>query len=274
MLNQARAYRQRILECLPQGSAFAPLMTLYLTDQTSPDTVREASEAGIHAFKLYPAGATTNSDSGVTNIRKCDAALAAMTQVLPHSSARCCWPPMAMSKHASDEQAGMPLLVHGEVTDPAVDFFDREGAFIDRVLRPLRERLPDLKIVMEHITTRDAVDFVSAAGPNTAATITPQHILYSRNALFLVGRSACKLLDGQHLPGHETKHAWILQGGLRPHMFCLPILKREEHRRAVLAAAVSGSPRFFLGTDSAPHPLHAKVRAAEILVSHLKADKR
>eukprot|EP00884_Botryococcus_braunii_P001113 jgi/Botrbrau1/11001/Bobra.0234s0024.1 len=209
--DMALRYRQRIMAALPEDSTFQPLMTLYLTDNTPPEEVERARQAGIAAFKLYPAGATTNSDSGVTS----------MSRIMPtlHAMAR----------------AGMPLLVHGEATDPAVDFFDREAVFIERTARPLLEAVPDIKLVLEHITTRDAAEFVAGAPPNVAATITPQHILLNRNALFV--------------------------GGLRPHNFCLPILKREEHRAAVLAAAVSGSPKFFLGTDSAPHPKLAKESA-------------
>ncbi|KAK9813603.1 hypothetical protein WJX73_010198 [Symbiochloris irregularis] len=206
--DQALAYRQRIQAALPSGSTFQPLMTLYLTDSTTAAEVQRAHDAGITAFKLYPAGATTNSDSGVTELRKCWEALDAM--------AKC----------------RMPLLIHGEVTDPAIDFFDREKVFIETRLKPLLRQLPDLKVVLEHITTKDAADFVMGAPANVAATVTPQHMLLNRNALFL--------------------------GGLRPHSFCLPILKREEHRRAVLASATSGSPKFFLGTDSAPHPRNAK----------------
>lgn len=190
---------------------FQPLMTLYLTDSTKPSDVEEAIKAGIVAFKMYPAGATTNSDSGVTNIAHVMDTLRAMSEV------------------------GMPLLVHGEVTDPSVDVFDREGTFIERVLTPLTEALPDLRIVLEHITTADAVDFVRNRANNTAATITPQHILLNRNELF--------------------------KGGLRPHVYCLPVLKRERHRQAVAAAATSGEACFFLGTDSAPHPKGAKEAA-------------
>lgn len=209
----ALSYRQRVQAAVPPGSAFTPLMTLYLTDNTPSEEVQRAHDAGVLAFKLYPAGATTNSDSGVTSVDRCLPALRAMAQ------------------------AGMPLLVHGEVTDPSVDFFDREAVFIERVLRPLLDKVPDLRVVMEHITTRQAAEFVAAnaEGGRLAATITPQHVLLNRNALFL--------------------------GGLRPHAFCLPVLKREEHRAAVLAAAASGSPAFFLGTDSAPHARSAKESA-------------
>lgn len=205
---QALAYRQRIVEALPPDADFKPLMTLYLTDETPPDEIKRAAEAGIVALKLYPAGATTNSDSGVTDIRKTYATLAAM------------------------QRHGLKLLVHSEVTDPEVDIFDREAVFIDRVLQPLRRDFPKLKIVMEHITTAQAAQYVQDAGAHTAATITAHHLLYNRNAIF--------------------------QGGLRPHWYCLPILKRERHRQALLRAATGGSTRFFLGTDSAPHTVQAK----------------
>ena len=205
----ALAYRQRILDVLPAGSDFQPLMTLYLTDNTTPEEIALARASGmVHGVKLYPAGATTNSDSGVTDIAKCQGALE------------------AMAEH------GLPLLVHGEVTTPLVDVFDREQVFIGRVLAPLVERLPALKVVFEHVTTRQAVDFVKSAPANVAATITAHHLLYSRNAMFA--------------------------GGIRPHMYCLPVLKREEHRWALLGAATSGNPKFFLGTDSAPHARNAK----------------
>lgn len=208
----AQAYRERILAARPAGNAFEPLMTLYLTDRTAPEEIQRAKASGIiHGVKLYPAGATTHSDSGVTDIRRCDATLEKMAEL------------------------GLPLLVHGEVTDPAVDIFDREQVFIERVLAPLVQRLPQLKIVFEHITTRAAVDFVLASGKNVAATLTPQHLLYNRNALF-----------------------W---GGLRPHYYCLPVLKRERDREALLQSAVSGNPKFFLGTDSAPHARHLKENA-------------
>jgi dihydroorotase len=207
----AAAYRARIADALGPASAFTPLMTLYLTDNTTAADVRAAAAAGVVAFKLYPAGATTNSDSGVTE----------WTRVLP-----------ALREMAA---ARLPLLVHGEVTDAGVDFFDREAAFIETRLKPLLAAVPDLRLVMEHITTREAAEFVAAAPESVAATITPQHVLWNRNALFA--------------------------GGLRPHAFCLPVLKREEHRRAVLAAATSGSPKFFLGTDSAPHARGAKEAA-------------
>jgi dihydroorotase len=199
----ALAYRERILAALPAGAAFQPLMTLYLTDNTPPDEIARAQAAGVVALKLYPAGATTNSDAGVTDLRKCHATLDAM------------------------QRAGLLLLVHGEVTDPEVDIFDREAVFIDRVMQPLRRDFPELKLVFEHITTAEAAHYVAEAGPHTAATLTAHHLLYNRNALFT--------------------------GGLRPHYYCLPVLKKEHHRRALVAAATSGSPKFFLGTDSAPH---------------------
>jgi dihydroorotase len=213
---QAVAYRERILAAVPaslkeQGIGFEPLMTLYLTDNLPPDEIRRAKEAGVVALKLYPAGATTNSDAGVTDIRKTYATLEAM------------------------QREGLKLLVHGEVTSPDIDLFDREKAFIDTQLIPLRRDFPELKIVFEHITTREAAQYVPEAGPFTAATITAHHLLYNRNAIFL--------------------------GGVRPHYYCLPVLKREEHRRALVAAATSGSDRFFLGTDSAPHPAHLKEHA-------------
>ena len=208
----AARYRQRILDALPAGTRFEPLMTLYLTDNTAPDEIRRAVESGfVKAVKLYPAGATTNSDAGVTDLAKCDAVLAEM------------------------EKVGMPLLVHGEVTDPSVDLFDRERVFIETGLQPLLRRRPGLRVVVEHITTRDAVDFVSAAGETVAATITAHHLLYNRNAIFT--------------------------GGVRPHFYCLPVLKRETHRQALVKAATSGNPKFFLGTDSAPHARHTKEAA-------------
>jgi dihydroorotase len=201
---QALAYRERILSALPEGSGFNPLMTLYLTDNTTPGEIARAWESGvIHAVKLYPAGATTNSDSGVTHIYKPEAALRTMAEV------------------------GMPLLVHGEVTAPEVDIFDREAQFLDTVLKPLLEHIPDLKVVAEHITTREMAEFVLEAGERVAATITPQHLLLNRNA--------------------------ILVGGIHPHHYCLPVLKRESHREVLLEVATSGNPKFFLGTDSAPH---------------------
>ncbi|HNF90529.1 MAG TPA: dihydroorotase, partial [Thiobacillaceae bacterium] len=205
----ANAYRERILAALPAGMAFEPLMTLYLTDNTDPaEIARAKASGGVQAVKYYPAGATTNSDSGVTDIRKVDAVLAAM------------------------QEAGLPLLLHGEVTDTEVDVFDREAVFIDRILAPLLQRLPRLKIVLEHITTRQAAEFVTAAPANVAATVTAHHLLYNRNAMF--------------------------QGGIRPHYYCLPVLKRETHRAALIEAATGGNPKFFLGTDSAPHPKGAK----------------
>ena len=211
-VSAAAAYRQRILAALPEGSDFEPLMTLYLTDNTPADEIRRAADSGfVKAVKLYPAGATTNSDAGVTDLLKCDAALGEM------------------------EKLGMPLLVHGEVTDPSIDLFDRERVFIDTVLQPLLARRPGLRVVFEHITTQDAAQFVAAAGPNLAATITAHHLLYNRNAIFA--------------------------GGLRPHYYCLPVLKRETHRQALVAAATSGSAKFFLGTDSAPHARGVKEAA-------------
>ena len=209
---QAQAYRQRILAALPEGMTFEPLMTLYLTDNTSAEEIRRARQSGIvHAVKLYPAGATTNSDAGVTDLRKTYAALEEMQY----------W--------------GMPLLVHGEVTNPDIDIFDREAVFIERVLQPLLKDLPKLRLVFEHITTREAAQFVTSAPDNIAATLTPQHLLYNRNAM--------------------------LVGGIRPHFYCLPILKRETHREALVKAATSGNKKFFLGTDSAPHAQHAKENA-------------
>ena len=208
----AREYRARIVAATPPGMRFEPLMTLYLTGNTSPSEMRTAKLSGlIHGVKYYPAGATTHSDAGVTAISKCYAALATM------------------------EEIGLPLLIHGEVTNPKVDVFDREEVFIDNVLEPLAARFPRLKIVLEHITTRQAVDFVKAASENMAATITAHHLLYNRSAMFA--------------------------GGMRPHLYCLPVLKREEHRWVLLAAATSGNPKFFLGTDSAPHSKHAKESA-------------
>jgi len=211
-VEQAAAYRARILAALPAGAAFEPLMTLYLTDNTPASEIARAAASGfVKAVKLYPAGATTNSDAGLTDIAKAYDTLAEM------------------------ERVGLPLLVHGEVTDPAIDLFDREKVFIDTVLLPLTQRFPKLKVVMEHITTRDAAEFVAAAPSTVAATITAHHLLYNRNAIFL--------------------------GGVRPHWYCLPVLKRETHRQALLAAATSGSPKFFLGTDSAPHAKGAKEAA-------------
>jgi dihydroorotase len=209
---QAKAYRARILGALPAGMRFEPLMTLYLTDNTPPDEIRRARDSGVvHAVKLYPAGATTNSDAGVTALSKCYKALEVMQEI------------------------GMPFLVHGEVTDPAVDIFDREAVFIERVLEPLRRDLPELKVVMEHITTKDAAQYVAAAKGPLGATITPHHLLYNRNEIF--------------------------KGGIRPHYYCLPVLKREEHRQALVQAAISDNPKFFLGTDSAPHPKGLKEHA-------------
>lgn len=203
-VDQAAAYRARIVAALPAGASFEPLMTLYLTDNTPPSEVAKAATSGfVKAVKLYPAGATTNSDAGLTDIAKAYDTLAEM------------------------ERLALPLLVHGEVTDPAIDLFDREKVFIDTVLLPLTQRFPKLKVVMEHITTRDAAEFVANSPATVAATITAHHLLYNRNAIF--------------------------QGGVRPHWYCLPVLKREMHREALVAAATSGNPKFFLGTDSAPH---------------------
>lgn len=205
----ALAYYQRIMDALPAGANFEPLMTLYLTDNTTADDIIQAKESGkVTAVKLYPAGATTNSDSGVTDLKNCAEALNAMQEV------------------------GMPLLIHGEVTDAEIDVFDREKVFIDRHLKTVVERYPDLKIVFEHITTKDAAEFVANAGKNIAATITAHHLLMNRNDIF--------------------------KGGIRPHHYCLPILKREAHRQALIEAAISDSGKFFLGTDSAPHPKGAK----------------
>lgn len=209
---QALAYRERILAATASDQNFKPLMTLYLTDNTPPDEIAKAKQSGhVVAVKLYPAGATTNSDAGVTDIVKCYKTLE------------------ALQKH------NMPLLVHGEVTSPDVDVFDREKQFIDKVLLPTRKAFPELKIVFEHITTKEAVDFVLAEDQYTAATITPQHLLYNRNAIF--------------------------KGGIRPHYYCLPVLKREEHRLALNSAAISGNNKFFLGTDSAPHSQKNKENA-------------
>jgi dihydroorotase len=209
---QAQAYRARILAALPAGLQFEPLMTLYLTDNTTAEEIAAAKASGfVHGVKLYPAGATTNSDAGVTDIRRCYPALEAM------------------------QRAGLPLLVHGEVTDPSIDLFDREAVFIDRVMTPLRRDMPELKVVFEHITTKDAAEYVRDASGPVGATITAHHLLYNRNAIFT--------------------------GGIRPHYYCLPVLKRETHREALVAAAVSGSPRFFLGTDSAPHARGLKEHA-------------
>ena len=209
---QALAYKARIRAAVPAGVAFEPLMTLYLTDNTPPDEIARAVDAGVVALKLYPAGATTNSDAGVTDVRKTYKTLDAM------------------------QRAGLLLLVHGEVTDPEIDLFDREAVFIERVLMPLRRDLPELKIVFEHITTKEAAQYVRDAEAHTAATITAHHLLYNRNAIF--------------------------QGGIRPHYYCLPVLKREQHRQALVQAATSGSAKFFLGTDSAPHPAQLKEHAS------------
>ena len=211
-MQDALAYRERILAALPEGAQFEPLMTLYLTDDTRPEEIAAARASGhVHAVKLYPAGATTHSAAGVTRISRCFHALEKM------------------------EALGMPLLVHGEVTDPEVDVFDREAVFIEEVLSPLIERFRGLKVVLEHITTREAAQFVEVTGPNVAATITAHHLLLNRNALFL--------------------------GGVRPHHYCLPVLKREAHREALVEAATSGNPKYFLGTDSAPHARHTKEAA-------------
>jgi dihydroorotase len=208
---QAVAYRDRIRAAVPQGMTFEPLMTLYLTDNLPADEIARAKDAGVVACKLYPAGATTNSDAGVTDLRKTYKTLEAM------------------------QRAGLLLLVHGEVTSPDIDLFDREAVFIDQQLIPLRRDFPGLKIVFEHITTREAAQYVADADPLTGATITAHHLLYNRNAIFT--------------------------GGIRPHYYCLPVLKRETHRLALVQAATSGNARFFLGTDSAPHPAHLKEHA-------------
>jgi len=208
----AIGYRERILSALPDGMQFEPLMTLYLTDNTTGKEIRRAKASGVvHAVKYYPAGATTNSDAGVTELIKCEDALAAM------------------------EDCGLPLLVHGEVTFPNVDIFDREKLFIDRVLIPVLQKFPKLRVVFEHITTKEAVRFVLGSPPRVAATITAHHLLLNRNALFA--------------------------GGIRPHHFCLPVLKREDDRLALIEAATGGNPKFFLGTDSAPHARHTKETA-------------
>lgn len=207
----AAAYRARLLAAAP-GTKFEPLMTLYLTDNTAPDEICRARASGfVHAVKYYPAGATTHSDAGVTELARVYPAIAAM------------------------EEVGLPLLLHGEVVDPDVDVFDREAVFIERHLTRLLQDFPRLKIVLEHITTRQAAEFVAAAPDNVAATITVHHLLYNRNAMF--------------------------RGGIRPHLYCLPVLKREAHRQALVAAAISGNPKFFLGTDSAPHAMGAKEAA-------------
>jgi dihydroorotase len=208
---QALAYRDRILGTVPAGMKFEPLMSLYLTDNLPPEEIARAKAAGVVACKLYPAGATTNSDAGVTDLRKVAKTLEAM------------------------QREGVLLLVHGEVTDPAIDLFDREAVFIERQLIPLRRDFPELKIVMEHITTQEAAQYVAQADRFLAATITAHHLLYNRNAIFT--------------------------GGIRPHYYCLPVLKRETHRQALVQAAASGSAKFFLGTDSAPHAAHLKEHA-------------
>lgn len=208
----AMAYRDRIRAAVPADAQFEPLMTLYLTDNLPPDEIKRAKESGVVAVKLYPAGATTNSDAGVTDLRKTYPTLEAM------------------------QREGLLLLVHGEVTDPDIDLFDREAVFIDKQLIPLRRDFPELKIVFEHITTREAAQYVMESDRHTAATLTAHHLLYNRNALFT--------------------------GGLRPHYYCLPVLKREVHRQALVQAATSGSPKFFLGTDSAPHATHLKEHAS------------
>ncbi len=208
---QALAYKQRILAAVPAGMAFEPLMTLYLTDNLPPSEITAAKAAGIVACKLYPAGATTNSDAGVTDLRNIYPVLEAM------------------------QREGLLLLVHGEVTSPEIDLFDREAVFIEQQLQPLRRDFPALKIVMEHITTREAADYVASADASLGATITAHHLLYNRNAIFT--------------------------GGIRPHYYCLPVLKREVHRQALVRVATSGNPKFFLGTDSAPHPVHLKEHA-------------
>ncbi|MEO6972743.1 MAG: dihydroorotase [Rhodoferax sp.] len=209
---QAMAYRDRIRAVVPRGMRFEPLMTLYLTDSLPPEEIARARDAGVVAVKLYPAGATTNSDAGVTDIRKTYRTLEAM------------------------QRAGLLLLVHGEVTSPEIDLFDREAVFIERQLIPLRRDFPELKIVFEHLTTQEATQYVAEADRFTGATITAHHLLYNRNAIFT--------------------------GGIRPHYYCLPVLKRETHRVALVQAATSGNPRFFLGTDSAPHPAHLKEHAS------------
>ena len=211
-VDMALAYRERILSACPEGNSFQPLMTLYLTDNTSAEEIAQAAESEhVYAVKLYPSGATTNSDAGVSDIKKTHTALAAM------------------------QELGLPLLIHGEATDPNIDVFDREAVFIHEQLIPLLDKFPDLKIVLEHITTADAADFVLKAPDNIAATITAHHLLMNRNAMF--------------------------KGGMRPHHYCLPILKREEHRKVLVDVATSGNKKFFLGTDSAPHAQDAKESA-------------
>jgi len=209
--NEAAHYRARIRAAVPEGVDFEPLMTLYLTDKLPPEEIERAKAAGVVACKLYPAGATTNSDAGVTDIRKTYKTLEAM------------------------QREGLLLLVHGEVTSPEIDLFDREAVFIEQQLKPLRRDFPELKIVFEHITTKEAAQYVMDSDRYTGATITAHHLLYNRNAIFT--------------------------GGIRPHYYCLPVLKREVHRLALVAAATSGNPKFFLGTDSAPHPVHLKEHA-------------
>jgi len=209
---QAQDYKQRIQAAIPEGLNFSPLMTLYLTDNTKPAEIITAKQSGIvHAVKYYPAGATTNSDAGVTDIKK---TYAVLERLQAHN---------------------IPLLLHGEVTNAEVDVFDREAVFIDKILQPLQKDFPELKIVLEHITTAQAVEFIQSTPTNVAATITPQHLLFNRNDIF--------------------------KGGIRPHYYCLPILKREKHREALVKAAISGNPKFFLGTDSAPHSQTAKESA-------------
>jgi dihydroorotase len=206
---EAAAYRQRILDALPAGLRFEPLMTLYLTDNTPASEIEAAAASGfVKAVKYYPAGATTNSDSGVTDLARCEAVFEAL------------------------QRTGLPLLMHGEVTDHTVDVFDREAVFIERHLQRVVEAYPRLKVVLEHVTTRQGIEFVRSAREGVAATLTAHHLLLNRNAMFT--------------------------GGIRPHAYCLPVLKREEHRRALVAAAISGDPKFFLGTDSAPHARHTK----------------
>jgi dihydroorotase, homodimeric type len=220
---QASVYRDEILQAIPEGMDFTPLMTLYLTAATSEAEIKRAAESEfVHAFKLYPAGATTNSDAGVGNIQQIYPLLAAM------------------------QRFDIPLLVHGEVTDDDCDIFDRERVFIERYLQAVVKDFPDLRLVLEHVTTAEAVQFVEAASANVAATITPQHLLLNRNA--------------------------ILAGGIRPHHYCLPVLKREHHRLALLKAAISGNPKFFLGTDSAPHLTHLKKPrvVARVALVHLR----
>ena len=209
---QALAYAERIRQAVPAGMRFEPLMTLYLTDNLPPEEIVRAKAAGVVACKLYPAGATTNSDAGVTDLRKIYPTLEAM------------------------QREGLLLLVHGEVTSPDIDLFDREAVFIETQLIPLRRDFPELKIVFEHITTKEAAQYVDSADRFTAATLTAHHLLFNRNAIFT--------------------------GGIRPHYYCLPVLKRETHRQALVAAAISGNNRFFLGTDSAPHPAHLKEHAS------------